>query len=124
MAFFGSMMGGGMGPSLGGAPSASAFTSPGLNPSSLAALLTMQGGAGGPPGGPQLPPVPAAGAGGGPPHALGAITPPAGAAPNAGPGQAANPMLMQILMRLFGGNDGAPGSIGGGPTDFGGGSAL
>lgn len=99
---------GGMGGGLGGSPSASAFTSPGMDPMTLALLLRMQNssapGLGGPGAGgaPQFP-SPLQGGGGAGPMLPGLGTGPgAGMPPGAAasPGAGTNPMggLMQMLM--------------------------
>lgn len=97
MAFF-SQMGGGMGGMGGMGGSPSAFTSPGIDPMTLALLLRMQsGGMGGVGGGmmnaaPQLPPPVSPGGAGMPPQMAGAPPGAAGPQPQGG--------MMQLIQQL------------------------
>lgn len=114
MAFYSSLLGGAGAPSFGSAGgSPSAFTSPGLNPQTLAALLSMQGGAGASPQmSPQLPPPPALGA-----HATPAgMTPPNPAQAQNNPLFAsllANPALLKQMLGIGGAAQGINGAAAG-----------
>ena len=108
---------------LGGPPSASAFTSPGMSPQNLAMLMAMQnqGGAGAagalggsmtppqagspPPGGPQLPQIQSQGAG--------------GRAPNVPGGVVQGPNMLQQLLPYLSKLGGLGGLFGGGAGSVG-----
>ncbi len=96
--------GAGMGPGMGAG--ASAFTSPGMNPQSLAALMAMfgggGGGGGGMMGGPQLPMPPARQGGGPVMPGIPAVQGPQAAPVTPMPAAGAQPQgnLMQMLSKL------------------------
>ena len=117
--FFNQAFGGG---GAGGSPSASAFTSPGMNPQMLAQLMAMGGGA--TPGAmaPQMPATPANATGNN--ATPGAFPTPPQVPPSnllqALQGLGNNPQLMQKILAMLsgGGNAGAAGALPGAPNNW------